>query len=105
MPDTGRRLASDLGAAGFDPSELFVPERNVELGAFYLSQLLQRFDGRASAAIASYNAGPEAVARWLASGAGAPDDEWVEGIPYDQTRSYVKRVLRSLHVYRTLYGS
>ena len=105
MPDTGRRLAADLGAAGFDPVELFVPERNVELGAFYLSQLLQRFDGRASAAIASYNAGPEAVARWLAAAAAAEDDEWVEGIPYDQTRSYVKRVLRSLHVYRTLYGS
>jgi soluble lytic murein transglycosylase len=105
MPDTGRRLASDLGAASFDPRELFVPERNLELGAFYLSQLLQRFEGRASAAIASYNAGPEAVARWLAAGAGVEDDEWVEGIPYDQTRSYVKRVLRSLHVYRTLYGS
>jgi soluble lytic murein transglycosylase len=105
MPDTGRRLAADLGAAGFEPGELFVPERNLELGAFYLSQLLQRFDGRASAAIASYNAGPEAVARWLSAAAGAEDDEWVEGIPYDQTRSYVKRVLRSLHVYRTLYGS
>jgi soluble lytic murein transglycosylase len=105
MPDTGRRLAADLGAARFDASELFVPERNLQLGAFYLAQLLQRFDGRASAAIASYNAGPEAVARWLAAGGGSEDDEWVEGIPYDQTRSYVKRVLRSLHVYRTLYGS
>jgi soluble lytic murein transglycosylase len=105
MPDTGRRLASDLGAASFDPAELFVPDRNIELGAFYLSQLLQRFDGRASAAIASYNAGPEAVARWLSAGGSSEDDEWVEAIPYDQTRSYVKRVLRSLHVYRTLYGS
>ncbi len=105
MPETGRKLASDLGAASFDPAELFVPERNLELGAYYLSQLLQRFDGRTSAAIASYNAGPEAVARWLSAGPGAEDDEWVEAIPYDQTRSYVKRVLRSLHVYRTLYGS
>jgi soluble lytic murein transglycosylase len=105
MPDTGRRLARDLGAAAFDPAELFVPERNLELGAFYLSQLVDRFDGRLSAAIASYNAGPEAVARWLAADAGREDDEWVESIPYDQTRSYVKRVLRSVHVYRALYGS
>jgi len=105
MPDTGRKLASDLGAEGFDPAELFVPDRNLELGAFYLSQLLRRFDGRASAAIASYNAGPEAVVRWLAAAPAAEDDEWVEAIPYDQTRSYVKRVLRSVHVYRTLYGS
>jgi soluble lytic murein transglycosylase len=105
MPDTGRRLAADLGAATFDPAELFVPERNLELGTFYLSQLVDRFDGRLSAAIASYNAGPEAVARWLAADAGREDDEWVESIPYDQTRSYVKRVLRSVYVYRALYGS
>jgi len=105
MPDTGRRLASDLGATAFDPAELFVPERNLELGAFYLSQLVGRFGGRFSAAIASYNAGPEAVARWLAADAAREDDEWVESIPYDQTRGYVKRVLRSVHVYRTLYGS
>ena len=105
MPDTGRRLAADLGASAFDPAELFVPERNLELGAFYLSQLVARFDGRLSAAIASYNAGPEVVARWLAADAGREDDEWVESIPYDQTRSYVKRVLRSVYVYRALYGS
>jgi soluble lytic murein transglycosylase len=105
MPDTGRRLASDLGASAFDPAELFVPERNLELGALYLSQLVNRFDGRLSAAIASYNAGPEPVARWLAADRGRDDDEWVESIPYDQTRSYVKRVLRSVHVYRALYGS
>jgi soluble lytic murein transglycosylase len=105
MPDTGRRLASDLGAAAFDPAELFVPERNLELGAFYLSRLLARFDGRMSAAIASYNAGPEAVARWLAADPTREDDEWVESIPYDQTRAYVKRVLRSVAVYQALYGS
>ena len=103
MPDTGKRLAADLGASSFDPAELFVPERNLELGAFYLSQLTKRFAGRTSAAIASYNAGPEAVARWLGQAASREDDEWVESIPYDQTRSYVKRVLRSLHAYRVLY--
>jgi soluble lytic murein transglycosylase len=103
MPDTGRRLASDLGAAQFDPDELFIPERNLELGAFYLARLVARFDGRLSAAIASYNAGPEAVARWVASGTELEDDEWVEAIPYEQTRGYVKRVLRSIHAYRTLY--
>ena len=105
MPETGRRLARDLGAARFDPDELFVPERNLELGAFYLARLVDRFDGRLSAAIASYNAGPEAVARWLESGAELEDDEWVEAIPYEQTRGYVKRVLRSLHAYRTLYDT
>ena len=60
------------------------------------------FAGRTSASIASYNAGPEAVAKWHPESA-EEDDEWVEDIPYSQTRSYVKRVLRSLHAYQVLY--
>ena len=64
--------------------------------------LLRRFDGRTSAAVGSYNAGPTAVARWLKRASGE-DDEWVESMAYDQTRGYVKRVLRSLHAYRVLY--
>ena len=73
-----------------------------EPAALDIQQLLARFEGRVSAAVASYNAGPEAVSRWLESGP-LEDDEWVEAIPYDQTRTYVKRVLRSLQVYRVLY--
>jgi soluble lytic murein transglycosylase len=103
MPETGRRLAEGLGATSYTPDELFIPARNLELGAAYLAQLLARFDGRVSAAVASYNAGPEAVERWLAQGAALEDDEWIESIPYDQTRSYAKRVLRSFNAYRTLY--
>ena len=76
---------------------------NVELGARYLGQLSARFPERLSAAIASYNAGPGAVSEWIARDPAAPDDEWVEAIPYDETRGYVKRVLRSLHAYRVLY--
>ena len=57
-----------------------------------------------SATIGSYNAGPNAVARWLEGAAGElEDDVWVEEIPYGQTQAYVKRVLRSLQVYRSFY--
>ena len=55
-----------------------------------------------SAAIASYNAGPHVLNNWVAGDA-RPDDEWVESIPYAQTRSYVKRVMRSLQAYQLLY--
>jgi len=102
MPETGQRLASDLGIP-FEPDDLFDPEVNVRLGSYYLSKLSRRFSGRDSAAIGSYNAGPEAVARWLDERGTLEDDEWVETIPYSQTRSYVKRVLRSQWAYRTLY--
>ncbi|MBW2542739.1 MAG: lytic transglycosylase domain-containing protein, partial [Deltaproteobacteria bacterium] len=102
MPETGERLAQRESLEAFSPDDLFVPSINIRLGSSYLEQLMTRFDGRKSAAIASYNAGPEAVSRWLVEGP-PEDDEWVEAIPYDQTREYVKRVLRSLEAYRALY--
>jgi soluble lytic murein transglycosylase len=102
MPETGEHLALRESLSEFSPDDLFIPSINIRLGSAYLEQLMTRFDGRRSAAIASYNAGPEAVSGWLAAGP-LEDDEWVEAIPYDQTREYVKRVLRSLHVYRALY--
>jgi soluble lytic murein transglycosylase len=102
MIPTGERLAEQVGLPGFDADDLFDPATNIRLGAHYLTRLADRFDGRLSGAIASYNAGPEAVSSWGPSEPGA-DDEWVESIPYDQTRSYVKRVLRSLRAYQVLY--
>jgi soluble lytic murein transglycosylase len=102
MPETARRVAEGVALPGFREDDLFEPRFNIRLGAAYLAELLQRFDGRLSAAIASYNAGPEAVSRWLAASS-EDDDVFVESIPYDQTRAYVKRVLRSMHAYRVLY--
>jgi soluble lytic murein transglycosylase len=124
MTETGERLARDSGRSSFDPDDLFDPGVNIGLGAFYLGELSRQFEGRLSASIASYNAGPHVVSKWVErerqGGADAgqealtavpiaiqararADDEFVETIPYDQTRSYVKRVLRSLHAYRVLY--
>jgi soluble lytic murein transglycosylase len=104
MPETGARLAERTGFEGFDPDALYTPRVNIKLGVAYLDELGRRFPDRLSAAIGSYNAGPSAVSSWL-EGAKAKreDDAWVEDIPYSQTRAYVKRVLRSLHVYRSVY--
>ncbi len=102
MPETAEKLARGEAMAGFVADDLFVPQVNIALGSAYLEELLGLFPGRASAAIGSYNAGPHRVADWL-DGDAVEDDEWVEAIPYDQTRGYVKRVLRSLHAYRVLY--
>jgi soluble lytic murein transglycosylase len=103
MPATGERLAESLGLPDFQPDDLFTPASNLLLGAHYLEELVERFDGRISAAVASYNAGPGIVARWIEKRPSDEDDEWVEAIPYDQTRKYVKRVLRSQQAYRVLY--
>ncbi len=103
MEPTGRRLAEAVGRPGFAAADLFEPRVNIQLGAHYLGELSQRFPERLSAAIASYNAGPSAVSRWVREDGHRSDDEWVESIPYEQTRAYVKRVLRSLYAYRELY--
>ena len=102
MRETGEALAGRSGRASFDPAELFDPRTNIELGSFYLAELRGLFPAKLSASIASYNAGPHVVSDWV-EGDQRPDDEWVESIPYSQTRSYVKRVMRSLQAYRLLY--
>ena len=103
MPDTGERLARDLGLPAFAPDDLFDPGVNLRLGTHYLGELTTQFAGRVSAAVGSYNAGPLAVGRWIAERGSLDDDEWVESIPYEQTRTYVKRVLRSVRAYEILY--
>jgi len=102
MPATAERVAREEHLEGFSPDDLFQPDINIRLGSAYLSGLLREFDGRRSAAIGSYNAGPHVVARWVNETPG-DDDVFVEEIPYTQTRGYVKRVMRSLHAYRVLY--
>ncbi len=82
----------------------FDPQTNIELGSSYLGELGRLFPKRLSASIASYNAGPHVVGEWVPGGT-RPDDEWVESIPYAETQSYVKRVLRSVEAYRTIYGA
>lgn len=104
MPETAERIAREVLPGPFDAEDLFLPGVNIRLGSAYLEDMVERFDGRRSAAIGSYNAGPHVVARWIAEGVGAgEDDEFVEEIPYSETRNYVKRVMRSLHAYRVLY--
>lgn len=104
MPETAARVAGQLGFAGYRDALLTDPATNIRLGAAYLGTLFDRFGGRASAAVGSYNAGPAAVERWLAEHSAQADDEWVETVPYDETRNYIKRVLRSRHAYRELYA-
>jgi soluble lytic murein transglycosylase len=81
------------------------PATSIRIGAAYLGDLLVRFGGSAALALAAYNAGENAVGRWRAAEPGLPLDEFVEEIPYGETRGYVKRVLRSYASYRLLAGA
>ena len=92
MPET----AADLYGAPLAPATLEDPTLNAQLGGRYLGQLLARWGGNPLLAIASYNAGPGAVARWITPQLQEAPELWVEAIPYQETRLYVKKVLGNL---------
>ena len=101
MPATAKQVARSAGMKAFDVDSLWVPETSIHIGSIYLGKMLKQF-GHPGLAAAAYNAGPGAVSRWLV-GATGPFDEFVEDIPYSETRGYVKRVLRSYGAYAFLY--
>ncbi len=102
MPATARDVARHLKIRRFRNASLLNPQQNIRIGSTYLGQLLTRWDGNKALAVASYNAGPDAVRRWLSTHPDADMDEWVEQIPVSETRNYVKRVLGSYDTYGLL---
>jgi soluble lytic murein transglycosylase len=103
MPSTAERVATELGEK-LEPQSLTRAFTNVHLGSSYLRKLIDSFQGNVPLAVAAYNAGPQAVSRWLASGEGLPLDLFVARIPYEETRTYVTRVLSNAARYAYLEG-
>jgi soluble lytic murein transglycosylase len=97
MPETAAELAG--GPVG--PDSLEEPGENAALGARYLRQLLDRWEGNPFLVAASYNAGPGAAESWINPQLDALPELWVEAIPYPETRLYVKKVLGNLWSYQT----
>lgn len=92
------------GIRDFDTSLLEIPEISIRMGAVYLHDLLDRYDGEADLALAAYNAGPSRADRWLREFGHEDVDAFREAIPFSETREYVLIVLRNAAVYRSLYG-
>ncbi len=78
------------------------PETNIRLGTRYLKQMLDQFGGVPEYALAAYNAGDSRVEDWQASGPYSGIDEFVESIPFTQTRDYVQSILRNIEIYRAI---
>ena len=104
MPGTAKDVARRLRLRGFSNSHLLDPDVNIRMGATYLGELLARFQHPALA-LAGYNAGPGTVAGWMKQRGALQLDAFVEEIPLDETRGYVKRCLRSFAAYQYLYGT
>lgn len=100
---TATKVAAELGVQ-YDPRLLERPAYNIGFGAHYLSVLSEIWDGNLPLMIASYNAGPKAVSRWMETGENLDLDVFVARIPYGQTRGYVYRVWTNFRYYAAVYG-
>lgn len=103
LPSTAAQAAAALGLTPPERARLYEPEINLTLGGHHLKELLRRYGNNLVKAIAAYNAGEAAVARWEKQIRTDDEDEFIERIPYAETRQYVKLVLRNYRIYRTLY--
>jgi soluble lytic murein transglycosylase len=103
MPDTGRRLAQNLGIELTSDDQLFDTSLNLRLGMAYLAELVQHFDGSLPLIAASYNAGEDTVSQWWARRGSYDIEEFIANIPYRETRRYVQRVLVYYAEYRRIY--
>ena len=100
MPRTGRSVAKKIGIKNFKKSKLRRAETNVPIGSAYMKMMLNKFNGNIILATAAYNAGPHRVLKWLPKKVCAENpDIWIELIPFNETRKYVRRVLYFSIVY------
>jgi len=103
MPATAKGMAQGMGEK-VSARYLTNPEINLKLGTRHLRDLITRFNGNLVSAVAAYNAGSTPVRRWRKNFPTLSEDEFIENIPYAETREYVKKVLAAAEVYRRLYG-
>ena len=106
LPSTAKPIAKDLKIKKYQDKQLLEPATNIMLGQAYLSKLVNRFKGSYILATAAYNAGPSRVQEWIYTygdprQSGVDVVDWIESIPFDETRNYVQRVMENLQVYRS----
>jgi soluble lytic murein transglycosylase len=101
MPATGKYVASNIGLSNYS---LTVPEDNVNIGTYYLDFTHKKYSNNSMLAVASYNAGPNAVAKWVTRYGLQDADEFVEKIPYQETKGYVESVFENYWNYMLVYN-
>ena len=102
LPSVGKQLAREEGISHFETFQLLDPAMNIRLGTRYLRQMLDKFGGVQEYALAAYNAGDSRVVDWQSAGPYSGIDEFVESIPFTQTREYVEAILRNEETYKAI---
>lgn len=103
MPETARWIAGNLGDAAFQVGDLAKPEKNIQFGTWYLANLGKEFSGNTVLVLAAYNGGRGHVKEWIATQQIDPKNIQERDIPFQETRQFVERVLKSYQKYIMLY--
>jgi len=103
-PATGRDLSRKLKIPAYTTAKLFQPTLNLQFGTYYLRVVTDQLGGHTEAALAAYNAGMSRAKSWLTWGDFKEPAEFVETVPFTQTRGYIQAVLRNADAYRRIYG-
>jgi soluble lytic murein transglycosylase len=104
LPKVGKGVAKQEKLKKFTPQQLFTPAVNMQLGTRYFRIMVDKFSSF-EYALAAYNAGSDRVQDWMAQGKYRDPQEFVESIPFTETREYVQNIIRNANVYRQLYGA
>jgi soluble lytic murein transglycosylase len=105
LPKTGKNVAHQESLKHFNATQLFTPAVNLQLGTRYFRGMVDKFGGSYEHALAAYNAGSDRVEEWMGQGPYRDSPEFVESIPFTETREYVQAILRNAAVYKQLYGA
>jgi soluble lytic murein transglycosylase len=104
LPSTGKMIAKRSGDKHFTTNELLDPTTNLKLGTIDLKNSINRYSGQVEYALAAYNAGDTPIRNWIAMNNYKDVPEWVESIPYTETREYVQGIMRNREMYRAIYS-
>lgn len=104
MPETGEWVAGQMGRKDFSADDLHEPETNIDIGCWYIDNLLKKYDNRVPLAVAAYNAGSGNVNKWLQDEVWDGSIDSLDNIPFPETRNYVRNVIRNYEAYRAIYN-
>lgn len=104
-PSTGKWIAEQIGIKDFDEEMLYEPEINIRMGCWYLDYLLEYYKGNVQLALAAYNGGLGNVNKWLKNKDYSDDGVSLKSIPFEETKTYLKRISRTYNIYKRLYST